>query len=81
MNDKIALELLEYIVDNMFLESPFLSPHTNTHIELIGLLDKIAELRGISKEQNGREFNSVIDEKYSIISDHIGGNILYLLQY
>lgn len=63
MNDETALELLNYIVDNMFLKSPFSNPHTNTHIELVGLLDKIAELRNISKEQNGREFNSIIEEK------------------
>ena len=62
MNDKFK-ELLIYIADNIETESSFLSPHPTTSVEIIGLLDKIAELRGITKEENGQEFNSILDRK------------------
>jgi len=56
-------ELLVYIASNTETESIFLSPYPTTSIEVIGLLDKIAELRGITKEQNGQEFNDILDSK------------------
>lgn len=46
-------ELLQYIAENSETESVFLDPYPRTSVEIIGLLDKIAELRGISKEDNG----------------------------
>ena len=61
MNKEIAQELLTYIANNLQTESTFLTPHPLTTIEVIGLLDKIAELRGISEEENGIEFNSIMD--------------------
>ena len=61
MNDQIAYELLEWIVDNMQTESIFLTPIPSTTVGVVELLDKIAELRGISKEENGRQFNNVIE--------------------
>ena len=63
MNDKTALELLKYIADNLQTESIFLTPHPESSIEFIGLMDKIAELRGISKESNGIQFNEIMDRK------------------
>lgn len=54
-------ELLKYIAENNFTESVFLSPRPQVNIEVIGLLDKIAELRGISREENGKEFNDICD--------------------
>lgn len=54
-------KLLEYIAENLESESAFLSPNPVTTIEVIGLLDKIAEIRNISKEENGKEFNEIID--------------------
>ena len=60
--EKIWEELLSYIAKNMETESNFLAPINNTNVEIIGLLDKIAELRGISKEQNGKEFNEICDK-------------------
>ena len=54
-------ELLQYIAENSKTESVFLNPYPETSVEIIGLLDKIAELRGISKEDNGIEFNEIID--------------------
>ena len=60
MEDKWK-ELLEYIAQNHFTESIFLSPNPQVNIEVIGLLDKIAELRGISYIENGREFNNICD--------------------
>lgn len=60
MEDKWK-ELLKYIAQNNFTESRFLSPSPQTNIEVIGLLDKIAELRGISYIENGEEFNNICD--------------------
>ena len=60
MEDKF-IELLKYIAENLEMESRFLTTNPNVNVEVIGLLDKIAELRGISKEENGIEFNSIMD--------------------
>ena len=60
MEDKF-IELLKYIAENLEMESRFLTTTPNANLEVIGLLDKIAELRDISKEQNGIEFNSIMD--------------------
>ena len=61
MNDETAKSLLEWIAKNNFMESTFLTPHPSSNIDTMDLLDKIAELRGISKEENGEEFNSIAD--------------------
>lgn len=55
-------ELLQYIAENNYTESVFLTPNPTTSIEVTGLLDKIAELRGISKRDNGIEFNEIADK-------------------
>ena len=55
-------ELMIYIAKNVEMSSQFLSPIQTASIEVTGLLDKIAELRGISNEQNGIEFNQICDE-------------------
>ena len=55
-------ELMIYIAKNVEMSSRFLSPIRTASIEAVGLLDKIAELRGISSEQNGIEFNQICDE-------------------
>ena len=55
------IELLKYIAENLEMESRFLTTTPSANVEVIGLLDKIAELRGISKEDNGKEFNSIMD--------------------
>jgi hypothetical protein len=60
MEDKWK-ELLKYIAQNNETESRFLSPNPQSNVEIIGLLDEIARLRGITKEENGREFNSICD--------------------
>ena len=60
MEDKF-IELLKYIAENLEVESRFLTTTPNANVEVIGLLDKIAELRGISKKENGIEFNSIMD--------------------
>ena len=60
MEDKF-IELLKYIAENLEMESRFLTTNPNVNVEVIGLLDKIAELRGISKEENGIEFNFIMD--------------------
>lgn len=54
-------ELLKYIAENNWTESVFSNPRPQTNIEVIGLLDKIAELRGITREENGKEFNFICD--------------------
>ena len=61
MEDKWK-ELLKYIAKNNWTESVFLSPIPQTNIEVIGLLNKIAELRGITLEENGKEFISICDD-------------------
>lgn len=58
------IELLQYIASNLETESSFLTPYPTTSVEVIGLLNKIAELRGISEEQNGIEFDIIMDNKY-----------------
>ena len=55
MEDKWK-ELLKYIAQNNETESRFLSPNPQSNVEIIGLLDEIARLRGITKEENGIEF-------------------------
>ena len=57
------IKLLEYIIENSEVESPFLTPIPSTTIEIFGLLDKIAELRNISKKKNGIEYNKLIDKQ------------------
>lgn len=59
LNDETTKELLKYLAENMETESHFLTPKPNTTVEIVGLLDKIAELRGISEEENGVDFNKV----------------------
>lgn len=66
MNDQIAYEFLEWIVDNMQIESRFLTPNPSASVDVVELLDKIAKLRGISKEENGRQFNNVIEANSTI---------------
>lgn len=61
MNDIIAQQLLTYIANNLITESRFLTHNPTTSVEVIGLLDKIAELRNIPEEQNGIEFNQIMD--------------------
>ena len=61
MNDTIAKSLLEWIAKNNFMESQFLTPQPSSNVDTTGLIDKIAELRGISKEENGNEFNNIAD--------------------
>ncbi len=55
-------ELLKYIAQNLERESGFLTPFPMTSVEVKGLLDEIARLRGISREENGVEFNQIMDE-------------------
>lgn len=55
-------DLLKYIAKNHWTESIFSSPNPQTNVEIVGLLDKIAELRGITPEQNGLEFNEILDD-------------------
>lgn len=59
--DEKFIELLKYIGENLWTESAFLSPQPQANIEVIGLLDKIAELRGVTKEENGEDFNKIMD--------------------
>ena len=61
-NNDIWKELLKYIAENNKMESGFLSPTSKASVDVIGLLNKIAELRGISEEENGMEFNEIADE-------------------
>lgn len=62
MSEKVRLELLKYISLHNETESRFLTANPNTYIEVIGLLDKIAELSGIEPLQNGRDFNKIANE-------------------
>lgn len=55
-------ELFEFIAENSEAESSFLTPYPVYSVSTQDLLDKIAELRGISKEENGREYNEVADK-------------------
>ena len=68
MTEEDYKELFKYIAQNQETESALLTPYPSTTIELKGLLDKIAEIRGISKEDNGRQYNTVCDELESLKS-------------
>ena len=61
--DNNLLELMKYIANNLQTENSFLTSQPTTSVEVVGLLDKIAELRGVSKEKNGIEFNIIMDNK------------------
>jgi hypothetical protein len=52
-------ELLTHIAETMQTESSFLSSKPITTVEVISLLDKIADLRGINRDSNGLEFNEI----------------------
>jgi hypothetical protein len=52
-------ELLTHIAETMQTESSFLSSKPTTTVEVISLLDKIADLRGINRDSNGLEFNEI----------------------
>ena len=65
-SDCLFKELMICIAKNVYTESIFLSPDSNSYIDVIILLDKIAELRGISNEENGLEFNEIIDNLKNI---------------
>ena len=56
------VNLLRWLTVNNWVESRFLTPVPQANVNLVELLDKIAELRGISKEENGIEFNNIIDD-------------------
>ena len=61
------VELLRYISKNMETEPLYINPiNPQTSVEVKGLLDKIAELRGITKDQNGLEFNQICDDNNKI---------------
>ena len=60
--ENIWKELLTYLAKNMETESKFLTTRPITSVEITGLLDKIAELRGITPKTNGEEFNNICDE-------------------
>ena len=60
MDDKTAEELLEWLVLNHHREMTF--PIINDpEVPLVPLLDKIAELRGIDKLENGKQYNAIAD--------------------
>ena len=61
MDDKIAKELLTFIAKTMETESRFLSNQPSTTVEVISLLDEIARLRGLDKNENGKQFNEIAD--------------------
>lgn len=61
MDDKTAKELLKYIAENNWKESKFLSMKPATTVEIVGLLDKIAELRSIDPVENRKQFNEIVD--------------------
>ena len=61
MDDKTAKELLAFIARTMKTESRFLTHNPSTTVEVISLLDEIARLRGIDKNENGKQFNEIAD--------------------
>lgn len=61
ITDDTARELLKWIAENAETESMFLTPMPSTTVNAIDLLDKIAELRGIDKVTNGKEYNAIGD--------------------
>lgn len=55
-------ELLTFIAKNNHMDSPFLyAGPLGASVDVTSLLEKIAELRGISNKENGKEFNEICD--------------------
>lgn len=61
MTQEEVNELFKWIALNVSTSSPFLSPVKEYTVDAIGLLDKIAEIRGIDKIENGKQFNQIAD--------------------
>jgi hypothetical protein len=61
MNEINITKLFELIHQIAYGESVFLSPYRSYIVDLKGLLDGIAEMRGITHEQNGIQYNEVCD--------------------
>ena len=67
MNNKIAYQLLIYIAENLNISSGFLSPQQEATVEVIGLLNEIARLRGITLNENGEEFNQIMETGAGVV--------------
>lgn len=70
MNDKAVQELFQFLIEN-HQNNAFLSPFVQPTIDLFDLLDKIADIRGISHEQNGMEYNQALDNVLNTIKHDI----------
>jgi len=62
MEEYWAKELFKFIAQNNFQRGQIFSGYSERVVNIYELIDKIAEIRGISEEQNGEDYNSVIDE-------------------
>ena len=67
MNNKTAYQLLIYIAENLNISSGFLSPQQEATVEVIGLLNEIARLRGITLNENGEEFNQIMETRARVV--------------
>ncbi len=54
-------KLLEYIANNLSVSSPYMYVDQYATIDVDGLLEEIAQLRGISNEENGAQFNAIMN--------------------
>mgnify|MGYP003405018158 CR=1 FL=1 len=72
MNDKAVQELFQFLIEN-HQNNTFLSPLAQPTIDLFDLLDKIADIRGISHEQNGMEYNQALENILNATNHDIQG--------
>jgi len=65
MDDITARELLAFISKNLQMPHFGLYPPEDAHrmatVNALRLIDKIAEMRGLDYETNGKEFNQIIE--------------------
>ena len=62
MTDKEVTRLLTFIAKNLEAESGFLIPTPKANIDVVDLIDEIADIQGVEGETLGIEFNNIMDK-------------------
>ena len=62
MTNKEVTRLLTFIANNLKMESGFLTPTPKANIDVVKLIDEIADIQGVEGETLGIEFNRIMDK-------------------
>tara|TARA_R110002020_G_scaffold148076_8_gene323939 strand:- start:6888 stop:7094 length:207 start_codon:yes stop_codon:yes gene_type:complete len=62
MTEKEVTRLLTFIANNLEVKSGFLTPTPKANIDVVNLIDEIADIQGVEKEVLGIEFNNIMDK-------------------